>query len=121
MCEAVTNQNHSAGKYSSREFLGRRIRFVILVVLWAGVQLASRADQSVSLAWDSSPDTNIVGYAVYFRNSSGAYDSRLDVGTNISTTVTGLAGGLTYFFIATAYDAAGLESEPSNEVTFDVP
>lgn len=81
----------------------------------------SNAAQTVSLAWDASPDTNVVGYAVYYGTASGAYDSRLDVGTNTSATVTGLARGLTYFFVATAYDADGLESDPSNEVSFDVP
>jgi uncharacterized repeat protein (TIGR01451 family) len=93
----------------------------LLMLSMTVVCLDVRADQSVSLAWDPSPDTNVVGYAVYYGSASGAYDSRLDVGTNTLATVAGLLKGLTYFFVVTAYDADGLESEPSNEVSFDVP
>jgi len=82
--------------------------------------LGLRADQNIALAWDPSPDTNVIGYAVYYGTSTGTYDSRLDVGTNTTATVT-VSGGLTYFFVATSYDEEGLESEPSNEVSYSVP
>jgi uncharacterized repeat protein (TIGR01451 family) len=95
-------------------------KWFLATILCLSLCLGLRADQSVSLAWDQSPDTNVVGYAVYYGNSSGAYDSRLDVGTNTTATVR-LAGGLTYFFVATSYDAEGLESEASNEVSYSVP
>jgi hypothetical protein len=75
----------------------------------------------VTLAWDASPDTNAVGYVLYYGTASGAYDFRLDVATNKTVTVANLTEGQTYFFVVTAYDSEGMESEPSNEVTFVVP
>jgi len=77
--------------------------------------------QSVTLAWDPSADTNVVGYALYYGPSSGTYPNRVDVGSVTNATVSGLQEGLVYYFVATAYNAASLESTPSNEVTFLVP
>ena len=77
--------------------------------------------QSVSLSWSPNADTNVTGYAMYIGSSSGSYSSRLDVGTNTTSTLTGLSNGSTYYFVATAYDSAGVESTPSNEAQFAAP
>jgi hypothetical protein len=78
-----------------------------------------RGDQSVSLAWNPSADTNVVGYALYYGTTSSNYTTRIDVGTNTSATVAGLKNpGTAYFFAATAYNSSQLESIPSNEATF---
>ncbi len=93
----------------------------IFAALWLSLCPIARADQSVSLAWDPSPDTNVVGYILYYGNATGVYSSRVDVGTNTAFTISGLKEGQTNFFVVTAYDAAGLESDPSNELAFVVP
>jgi len=94
---------------------------LLLLLAEEDLALADPSGASVvNLAWDQSPDTNVVGYTVYSGNSSGAYNSRLDVGTNTAATVTALRG-LTYFFVVTSHDAKDLESEPSNEVSYNVP
>ncbi len=77
--------------------------------------------QSVSLAWDPSPDMNVVGYIVHYGTASGSYPNRLDIGNTTNATVSGLQEGIAYYFVATAYNAAGLESDPSNELRFTVP
>ncbi len=89
--------------------------------LWLSLYPPARADQSVSLAWDPSPDTNVVGYILYYGNATGVYSSRVDVGTNTAFSISGLKEGQTNFFVVTAYDVAGLESDPSNELGFVVP
>ena len=99
----------------------RQIKVVVATGFCLAFHLAALAGQSVSLAWDSSPDTNVTGYVVYSGNASGTYSSRVDVGTNTSTTVASLAEGSTYYFVVTAYNADGIESGPSNEVDFIVP
>jgi hypothetical protein len=72
---------------------------------------------SVTLAWNPSPSTNVVGYNVYCGLASGDYDSVESVtGTNV--TITGLAAGTTYYFAATAVDALGVESPFSNETRY---
>ena len=87
------------------------------------VLLTSRvlASQSLTLSWYPSPDTNVVGYNVYYGTSSRVYTSRLSVGDTTSATVTGLQEGYTYFFAVTAVDCVGLESAPSGEVSYTVP
>ena len=72
---------------------------------------------SVTLAWNPSSSTNVMGYNVYYGLASGVYDGVESVnGTN--TTITGLAAGTTYYFAATAVDALGVESPFSNEASF---
>jgi hypothetical protein len=95
------------------------------LVSWCGLMLGmffcspAWGDQSVSLAWNPSPDTNVVGYVLYYGTSSSNYTTRVDMGTNTSATINGLKNpGANYFFAATAYNSSQLESVPSNEATF---
>jgi hypothetical protein len=53
---------------------------------------------------------------IYFGTSSGVYGTPIDVGTQTTYTVTGLAIG-PYYFAVTAYNTAGTESTFSNEAT----
>jgi len=76
---------------------------------------------SVILAWDPSPSTNVAGYRVYYGPAAGNYTDRLDVGNVTTATVPNLQAGVTYYFVVTAYNAAGVESLPSNEVAYTVP
>jgi hypothetical protein len=77
--------------------------------------------QSVSLAWNPDTSGAAIGYYLYFGTNSAALSSRIDVGTNILATISGLAVGKTYYFVVTAYDSARVESPPSNETSFVVP
>ncbi len=79
------------------------------------------AAQTVSLAWDPSPDTNVVGYFVYTGLQSGNYTSRTDAGLNMTNVVSGLVEAQTNYYAVTAYDAYGTESDYSNEVAYNVP
>lgn len=104
----------------------------------------------VTLTWCPSPDTNVTGYAIYYgtgnvtnwspdvylwdtnnpcdftlisrgSNWLGNYTTRINVGNTNVATVTNLVTGVSYYFVATAYDASGLESLPSNEVSYTAP
>jgi len=101
--------------------LRRSAKVLLTAALCTAVCGATWAGQNVSLAWKASPDPNAVGYAVYYGTLSGAYTSRIDAGTNTNCTVPDLTEGVEYHFVAMAYDANGLESPPSNEVSFTVP
>jgi hypothetical protein len=72
---------------------------------------------SVTLAWNPSISTNVVGYNVYYGLARGVYSSVKSV-TGSNTTITGLAAGTTYHFAATAVDALGVESPFSNETSY---
>src|ERR1700750_3075795 len=81
------------------------------LALWCGLIfgmflcIPAQGDQSVSLAWNASPDTNVVGYVLYYGTSSGNYTNRIDMGTNTTATIDGLKNpGTNYYFAATAYN-----------------
>lgn len=77
---------------------------------------------AVTLAWDASPDANVNGYAIYYGTNSGNWTTRVDVGNVTNCTITLPVGSnVTYFFVATAYTPEGVESLPSNEVSYMPP
>jgi len=106
---------------SRRFFVERLVLLIVGSLLWLAAAATGYADQSVALLWDPSPSPDVVGYAVYYGTASGVYTTRLDAGTNTVATINGLTEGLTYFFVVTSYDEYGNESDPSNEVSFNVP
>jgi hypothetical protein len=73
---------------------------------------------SLPLAWESVPGANIAGYRVYYRAQDGSYSNSVTVGNVTTNTIPGLASGVTYFFVVTAYNPSGTESTPSNEVSY---
>ena len=101
----------------------RALAFVGVILLWVACGSAARGDQSVSLAWDASPDSNVIGYFLYYGNASGDCPKLLNITNSSQTNVTviGLKEGAKYTFVVTAYDSDGLESEPSAEVSYTVP
>ena len=96
-------------------------RFFAVFALLASLQFPAQATQSVGLAWDPSPDTDIATYRVYYGLSSGDRSSSIQVGNVTSATVPNLTDGSTYFFVVTAVNTAALESEPSNEISYTTP
>jgi hypothetical protein len=77
--------------------------------------------QSVTLAWDPCLDTNVVGFNVHYGAASRSYTNTVDAGNATNATISGLVAGTTHFFAVTAYDRQGIESDPSNEVSYTVP
>ena len=81
---------------------------------------------SVTLAWNADqatadPGTNPTGYKLYIGFSSGNYTQTENVGSATTVRVTNLISGSTYYFVVTAYDAAGIQSPYSNQVSYTVP
>ncbi len=72
----------------------------------------------VKLAWDPSPDPEVVGYRIYYGPASGSYTNSTTVGATTEATITGLVEGATYYFAATAFNANDDESTFSNEVMY---
>ncbi|MGO8927524.1 MAG: beta strand repeat-containing protein [Limisphaerales bacterium] len=72
----------------------------------------------VALGWNPSPDTNADGYFLCWGLASGACTNLLDAGNSTNATVAGMATNVTYYFTIVAYDAAGDESPPSNEIAY---
>ena len=105
----------------ARNYSRRLVRIFPLFVLLLGMALIVPAgighSAQVSLAWDANTEPNLAGYKVYYGTASHNYGSVLNVGKVTTYTVTGLTDGLTYYFAATAYNTANLESATSGEVS----
>jgi hypothetical protein len=96
-----------------------RCRHLASYILAAVIIFATaHASNRLTLAWDPNPDENIAGYKLRYGTASGIYDQAVDVGKASTGTVDGLLVNTTYFFVVTAYNADGLESLPSNEVSY---
>jgi hypothetical protein len=87
----------------------------------AGLPAGLHAAQSVQLAWDPSPDSNVAGYVVHYGTSSGQYPWTVDVGGRTMAIIPGLTEGVTYYLAVTAYNTNRIESIPSNELSYQVP
>lgn len=94
---------------------------MILACLSFQVCCPALATQELTLNWQPSPSPYVTGYFVYYGSASGIYTTRLDVGLNTQKTITNLQEGQIYYFVATAYDAYGDESLPSNETQYITP
>ena len=79
--------------------------FLLLVLVPLAPGAASAG--SLSLAWDASPDSSVVGYIVEWGESSGTYTDQVDVGNVTTHTISGLVDGRTYTFIVRAYTSDG--------------
>lgn len=88
---------------------------LVLLALVAGAEAATAG--TIALSWVANPDTNVIGYKVYYGTASQVYTSNIVAGNVTNLTVGGLTAGNTYYFAATSYDAAGDESGYSVETT----
>lgn len=72
---------------------------------------------SIKLAWNRSPDPQVVGYRIRFGVTSGVYTNSATVGNITNCTVVDLEEGVRYYFAAYSIAASGVESLPSNEAS----
>ena len=82
---------------------------------------SAHAAVSVKLGWNQELDPGVAGYAVYSGTSSGNYNARTDVGTNVTAVFNSLQSGSTNYYVVTAYNKAGVESSPSSELRVLAP
>ena len=71
--------------------------FLLLVLMPLAPRAASAG--SLSLAWDASPDSSVVGYIVEWGESSGSYTNQVDVGNITTHTISGLVDGRVYYVV----------------------
>ena len=86
------------------------------------VATSSFGAQSIKLAWSPSASSDVTGYEIYYRTSSGSYSNVVSVGLTTNAIISGLIEGQTYFFKATSYSSnLNSESTPSNEISYTIP
>ena len=125
---------HRGGHQSHRAlnlpFMKNSLLVLLLVaalIVPSFVQAAGEADivnvtsSRATVAWNKSPDQDVKGYRLYYGLSSGRdYSKSVDVGNVTTYTFTDLTSGSNYYCIVKAYNVAGKESLPSNEISFSV-
>ena len=92
---------------------------MIALVLAAQCASAQSALDTITLAWDPSPTAGVQKYSLYFSQSTNLWTHVKETGLTLQATV-GLPMLGKWFFIATATDTNGLESLPSNMLTYEV-
>ena len=78
-------------------------------------------DATVGFSWRPNAEPNLAGYRLYVGTQPGVYSGFVDVGSATTFELRELIRGMTYYFALTAYNAAGLESNFSPELTRQVP
>lgn len=101
--------------YAKRFF--RIAQFSQVYSVGSGISVAN----SIGVAWDLSPGTNVVGYNVYVRTADGSYTNKLNAGNLTNMTCAGLLPGTSYHFTVRSYDASGKESSPLKEIVYEAP
>ena len=86
----------------------------LLVLAWAVTANAQR----LTLAWDASPCACAAGYRLYYGTNTRSYQFVTNAALNLTQSVV-LPHRGRWFFAATAYDTNGLESDFSNEVSWE--
>lgn len=85
-----------------------------LVMAWA----VTANGQRVALAWDASPCACAVGYRLYYGTNARSYQFVTNSGMSLTQSVV-LPHGGRWFFAATVISTNGLESDFSNEVSWE--
>jgi len=79
----------------------------------------SAFSKDITIAWNPNTERDIAGYKLYVVET-GQPANAITVATNVAN-VTGLVEGKTYVLYATAFNTAGLESDPSQQINYTVP
>ncbi len=94
---------------------------VAFCVILVGSGRGLAATKSVVLEWDASPSPSAIGYALYMGTAPGEYFDVLDMAYGTAAFIPDLIPGVTYYFWVTAYNEDVIESDPSNELAYEVP
>ncbi len=100
--------------------LTRLLVMGIVLVMTGLLPMNSRAlyaDFSVTLSWKPNSEPDLSGYRLYYGLESGSYDYFKQVDQDTCVTVVDLQN-VTYYFVVTAYDSAGNESNFSEEIAW---
>jgi hypothetical protein len=91
------------------------------VLLLSVILIFPAGGEEVTLAWDSNTEPSLAGYRLYYGLGAN-YSSLIEVGAaSTMATVSNLQANQTYVFAVTAFDANGLESPFSEQVSYMVP
>lgn len=98
----------------------KRLRGFISTGLVVAIIKCVLEAKAVTIAWNANPEADLAGYRLFWGETNTAATVR-DVGRTNQAQVTNLVAGRTYYFRLTAYNTAGLESNPSTNLYYTQP
>jgi len=98
-----------------------RIRYFFCCCVLVAITALPARSAGVTLAWNASSDPTVVGYNVYYWTNGSTATNEIAVGNATSVTISNLVVGQTYYFAATTYNAARLESPFSATISYTPP
>ena len=120
--------NLESRKYHFRTGFALTLIIVIILSLPYNTCFATVDGGTANFSWLPNTESDLAGYNIHYgTNHDGPYDSVVDAGNpppvdgRIKGSISGLTEGVTYYFVATAYNTSGLESEFSSEVVYTCP
>ena len=121
MSEIVSAPDISLFFIKRKKSLGVILAILCFFLLALLISMSNAAELAqLTLAWDPSGDPSVAGYNVYRRTAGKAY--RKPIGTVENVPNPGfslyLSQGKKYYFVVTSYDINGIESSPSNEISW---
>ena len=93
----------------------------VAVIAFVGLLVSASPLLAQTIAWNANTEPDLAGYTVLYGTQPGSSSVTLDVGNVTSRALTGLQPGITYYFRVRAYNASGMNSAPSTEVSYAVP
>jgi putative Ig domain-containing protein len=97
---------------SSRRWIAHAFAFLLMTTI-----ARSAGADTLTVAWDPSQTSNVVGYLVYVGTQSGVYSTIYDVGNATSFTYPSAAPGQPYFFAVASYFSGPVIGARSTEVS----
>lgn len=85
-----------------------------IILLCSAVPVAAN---TVTVTWDPNPESDVVGYIVFYGTASGQYTTSMDNGNQTTLQLTLPDSQASYYFAVCAYNSAGLRSALSTEVS----
>jgi len=104
------------------------IQLMVLALVFflfpAGTALGQDSGVTARFSWLPNQEESVTGYRLYYSTTSGSYDEERSIAINnpqiqdgrIYGEVAGLTEGTTYYFVVTAHDDQGTESDYSEEI-----
>lgn len=101
-----------------------------IIIFFAGLNnfAFAVANGTADFSWLPNAEADLAGYKIHYgTNQNGPYNFVVDVGNpppvegRIKGSVSGLTEGVTYYFVAIAYNETELESDYSDEAVYTCP
>ena len=100
------------------------ILIVLIPILISPVIGFANSNANVTFEWDANTEGDLAGYRLYRADVPGSYTfgegNQVDGALAGTETVTILEHDGVWYYVLTAYDNAGNESGPSNEVSTSI-